>query len=62
MNDIDINKLSECIVIAKFLVDEIGLIPSYESIIKMSTKLKLEPYEVMEFINFYKTISQQMII
>ena len=62
MNDIDINKLSECIVIGKFIVDEIGLIPSYESIIKMSNKLKLEPYEVMEFIKFYKIISQQMII
>ena len=59
---LDINKLSECIVIAKTIVDEIGLIPSYESILKMSTKLKIEPYEVQSFINFYKTISQQMMI
>ena len=62
MNEIDINKLSECIVIAKTIVDEIGLVPSYESILKLSTKLKLEPYEVMEFIKFYKIISQQMMI
>ena len=62
MLDIDINKLSECIVISKTIVEEIGLIPSYESILKMSNKLKLEPYEVQSFINFYKTISQQMMI
>ena len=59
---LDINKLSECIVIGKYIVEEIGLSPSYESIIKMSTKLKIEPYEVQSFINFYKTISQQMMI
>lgn len=59
---LDINKLSECIVISKTIVEEIGLAPSYESIIKMSNKLKLEPYEVQSFINFYKTISQQMMI
>ena len=62
MNDIDLNKISECIIISKTIVDEIGLIPSYESILKLSTKLKIEPYEVQSFINFYKTISQQMMI
>ena len=62
MNDIEFYKLCECILMAKTIVDEIGLVPSYESLIKMSTKLKIEPYEVMEFIKFYKIISQQMMI
>lgn len=63
MNDIDINKLSECIVIGKYISEQCGnKNPSYEQLYKLGRKLKLEPYEVQAFYKFYKHIQTMMII
>ena len=62
MNDLDIEKLSETIVIAKTIAENIGLTPSYENLETMATKLNITIAEVMSFITFYKSISNQMMI
>ena len=63
MNELDIHKLSECIIIGKYISEQCGnKNPSYEQLYKLGRQLKIEPHEVQAFYKFYKTISQQMMI
>lgn len=60
MENININKLSESIVISKYIVERIGLLPSYQQLEAVSSELKLSFAEIQGFIELYKCISSQM--
>lgn len=60
MENINLNKLSESIVISKYIVERVGLLPSYSQLEEVSNELKLSFTEIKSFIELYKCISSQM--
>ena len=54
--------LVKAIVIAKVIADELNGNHAYENILKVADELKLEIYQIQQFINLYKKAQQFMII
>ena len=50
------------IVIAKVIADEMKEDNSYENAVRVADELKLEPYQVTQFINLYKKAQQYMLL
>ena len=54
--------LINAVVIAKLIADEIGENKSYENIVKLADELKIEPYQVTQFMQLYKKVQQYMLL
>ena len=54
--------LINAVVIARVIADELNGNQSYENIVRVADELKLEPYQIQQFINLYKHVQQFMVI
>ena len=54
--------LVNAIVISRVVSDELNGNQSYENLVRVADELKLEPYQVQQFMQLYKHVQQFMII
>ena len=54
--------LVNAIVISRVVADELSGNQSYENIVRVADELKLEPYQVQQFMQLYKHVQQFMVI
>lgn len=54
--------LINAVVISRVISDELSGNQSYENIVRVADELKLEPYQVQQFMQLYKHVQQFMVI
>ena len=54
--------LINAIVISRVIADELSGNQSYENIVRVADELKIEPYQVNQFIQLYKHVQTMMLI
>ena len=52
----------DAVVIAKLISDELNGDNSYNNIVRVADELKIEPYQVQQFIQLYKHVQTMMVI
>ena len=54
--------LINAVVISRVISDELNGNQSYENIVRVADELKLEPYQIQQFLQLYKHVQTLMMI